>query len=73
MKKFQTRKAMIAEAGRLGAKDITNADPSFCYNLNVVDQSLTFGMYGMNGGLFRDANDNYYYITSRSTNLFILA
>ncbi len=73
MMNFKTRKAMIKEAERLNAKDITNVNSEFCYNLKIRASSLTFGVYGMNGGLFEDVEGNYYYITARNSNLFILA
>lgn len=34
---------------------------------------LSFGIYGMNGGLFQDDNGKLYKITARSSNLFRLA
>lgn len=40
--------------------------------LDIVE--ITFGTYGMNAGLFKHRETNQLYaITSRSTNLFILA
>lgn len=34
--------------------------------------AISFGVYGMNGGLFTDSKGNYYIIPSRSTRLFEL-
>jgi hypothetical protein len=42
-------------------------------NKNIEKVGLSFGVYGMNGGLFKDKNGNSYAITARAGNLFILA
>ena len=34
--------------------------------------ALSFGVYGMNGGLFTDSKSNYYIIPNRSARLFEL-
>lgn len=34
--------------------------------------AISFGVYGMNGGLFIDSKGNYYIIPNRSTRLFEL-
>lgn len=42
--------------------------------LNLRTVALSFGVYGMNGGLFEDINTgNYYVVPNRSTRLFELA
>lgn len=42
-------------------------------NKNIEKVGLSFGIYGMNGGLFKDKDGNLYAITARNGNLFILA
>lgn len=53
------------------ATDITNAKDVDRMNLETV--GLSFGVYGMNAGLFRDKQTgDLFVVRSRSTNLFIL-
>lgn len=42
-------------------------------NKDIKKVGLSFGIYGMNGGLFKDKGGNLYAITERTGNLFILA
>lgn len=54
------------------ATDITNAKDVDWMNLETV--GLSFGVYGMNAGLFRDRQTGEFYaVRNRSRNLFILA
>lgn len=54
------------------ATDITNAKDVDKMNLETV--GLSFGVYGMNAGLFQDKETgDFYVVRNRSTNLFILA
>lgn len=55
------------------AEDITSGEvPKNWRDFEKV--GLSFGVYGMNGGLFRDTKTGKMYkITKRSTNLFFLA
>ena len=68
--KKTTRKAIRATC----AIDITNysfdqADELMNkHNLQIV--AMSFGVYGMNGALFKDENGELYKITARNTTLF---
>lgn len=42
-------------------------------NKNIEKIGLSFGVYGTNGGLFKDKDGNLYAITARTSNLFALA
>jgi hypothetical protein len=42
-------------------------------NKSIENVGLSFGIYGMNGGLFKDKDGNLYAITARTSNLFALA
>lgn len=53
------------------AKDITNAEFDTLPHLDCVAKS--FGVYGMNAGLFRDDAGNFYAVLARNTLLFQLA
>ena len=53
------------------AKDITNAEYDTLPHLDCVAKS--FGVYGMNAGLFRDDAGNFYAVLARNTLLFQLA
>lgn len=70
--KFKTRKALLEEAVRLNAKDITYTDLSDDFiNKGVTTYGLSFGVYGMNAGIF-EIDGKFYVIFSRSSNLFRL-
>ena len=68
--KKTTRKAIRATC----AIDITNYsfdqanDLMNTHNLQIV--AMSFGVYGMNGALFKDENGELYKITARNTTLF---
>lgn len=65
-------KKYIREMVRMGvARDITNAEFEKLPRLEEV--GLSFGVYGMNGGLFEDNDGNLYAVTARNTLLFQLA
>lgn len=69
-----TQKQLKEIAKNKIAIDITYEDQEKIQNFNVKQIGLSFGVYGMNGGLFQDnETGQLYVITSRSTNLFILA
>lgn len=54
------------------ATDITTAKDVDKMKLETV--GLSFGVYGMNAGLFQDMETGEFYVVrNRSTNLFILA
>ena len=53
------------------AKDITNAEYATLPHLDCVAKS--FGVYGMNAGLFRDDAGNFYAVLARNSLLFQLA
>ena len=53
------------------AKDITNAEYETLPRLENV--ALSFGVYGMNAGLFRDDAGNFYAVLARNSLLFQLA
>lgn len=65
----------LKDYARLGlATDITYMDGDEVYKLRVNTEGLSFGKYGMNGGLFRDVETGeLYIITGRTSNLFKLA
>ena len=57
------------------ATDITAWSNEKLYALHKVGIScvgISRGIYGMNGGLFRDNRGNRYVVTARNTALFIL-
>ena len=56
------------------ARDITTGNIDGVINNGVSVIAISYGVYGMNGGLFRDnATGELYAVTSRSGNLFRLA
>ena len=58
------------------ATDITHTPLDDIYKMASKFETvgLSFGIYGMNGGLFKDYTpDNLYVITTRNSNLFALA
>lgn len=61
----------MREAGE--AQDLTTTDPKdLSTDLDTVE--LSFGVYGMNGGLFKSRRTGQLYvITARNSNLFRLA
>lgn len=71
MRKFTQKQ--IREYITLGmAKDITDAESIDWENLETV--GLSFGVYGMNAGLFKHRKTGEFFaVRSRCTNLFILA
>ena len=69
-----TQKQLKEMAKNKIATDITHEEQEKVQNLNVNKIGLSFGINGMNGGLFQDnETGRLYVITSRSSNLFILA
>ena len=53
------------------ATDITNLKNEECKKIQVEERLyISSGIYGINGGAFRDSDGNVYAITSRSSNLF---
>lgn len=70
--KFKTRKALLEEAERLNAKDITYANLADDFiNKGVTTYGLSFGVYGINAGLF-EIEGELYVVASRTSNLFRL-
>lgn len=56
------------------AEDITFGDVTEIMQNGYTEIGISYGVYGMNGGLFRDnKTGNLYAITARSANLFRLA
>ena len=60
-------KLTLKEIKNYNCEDIT-AKSEKIDGLEVV--GLSYGVYGMNGGLFKDKDGNFYKITSRCSNLF---
>lgn len=56
------------------AEDITHLSFDACNALrathNFTTLNVSMGVYGMNGGLFKDENGKLYAITSRTSTLF---
>lgn len=71
MRKFTQKEIRNYIASGL-ATDITNAKDVGKMDLETI--GLSFGVYGMNAGLFQDRETGEFYVVrNRSTNLFILA
>lgn len=73
MKKKLTQKELKRLVKIGAAKDITTAAHEDLEKLNVEKIALSFGIYGMNGGLFKDKGGNLYAITARNAALFTIA
>lgn len=76
MKKKLTQKELKRLVKTGAAVDITAWDSEKIkelQNKNIEKVGLSFGIYGMNGGLFKDKDGNLYTITARTSNLFALA
>lgn len=53
------------------AVDITNLSNEECKKIDIEERLyISYGIYGMNGGVFRGKDGNIYAIISRSSNLF---
>ena len=62
----------LKEIKAAAAIDVTNGTlPDGWQHWRVI--GLSYGVYGMNGGLFQNDNGKLYKITARSSNLFRLA
>lgn len=62
----------LKEIKNTNAKDITFG--KIPENLKLEKIALSFGIYGMNGGLFRDVETGELHkIIKRSSNLFLIA
>lgn len=66
-----TRKEIKTMVALGMATDITNAAYESLPQLENV--ALSFGVYGMNAGLFRDDDGNFYAVLARNSLLFRLA
>ena len=73
MKKKLTQKEIKRLVTIGAAVDITTWDSEDLEKLNVEKIALSFGIYGMNGGLFKDKDGNLYAITARNAALFTIA
>lgn len=73
MRKYtQKEMRMMARLGQ--AKDITNSSYESLADLNLEKIGFSTGVYGMNGGVFRDRNTKELYVViARNTLLFQLA
>lgn len=52
------------------AEDVTTKEANFFDNLTVITKEYSFGVYGMNGCIFKDSNGKIYAIVGRNTNLW---
>ena len=52
------------------ARDITSVNADNLLKSNYEKIGYSRGIYGINGGLIKDADGNFYAITARSSNLF---
>ena len=52
------------------AEDVTTKETSFFDNLEIMEKVYSYGIYGMNGCLFKDVNGKTYAIIGRNTNLW---
>lgn len=57
----------LKEIKAYNCEDISNKKEKID-GLEVV--GISYGVYGVNGGLFKDKDGNFYKITSRCSNLF---
>ena len=58
----------IVEIGM--AEDVTTRESSFFDKLKIMEKVYSYGVYGMNGCLFKDVDGKMYAIIGRNTNLW---
>ncbi len=51
-------------------EDVTTKNQAFFDKLEIMEKVYSYGVYGMNGCLFKDVNGKIYAIIGRNTNLW---